>query len=80
MQIFVKALDGRSRMLNVDPSATVSDLKGEIYHNEGIKPDAQRLIYAGKQLLDDKKLIDYNITKECTIHLALRMLGGQAFK
>ena len=76
MQLFIKALDGRSRMIDIDPSATVSDLKEAIFHNEGIKPDAQRLIFGGKQLIDDKKLYDYNISKECTIHLALRMLGG----
>ena len=50
MQLFIKALDGRSRMIDIDPSATVSDLKAEIFHNEGIKPDAQRLIFGGKQL------------------------------
>ena len=76
MQIFVKALDGRSRPINIDPSATIADLKQEIYHVEGIAPNAQRLIFGGKQLVDDKKVYEYNIQKESVVHVALRMLGG----
>jgi hypothetical protein len=79
MQIFIRTLSGKTILLHVDIEDTIDIIKQKIQDREGVIRSQQRLIFAGKQLENFMTLLDYNIAKNCTLQLVLRVLGGDCY-
>lgn len=77
MQIFVKTLAGKTTTLQCNASNSVLDLKKMLAEKEGVAVNEQRLIYEGKQLDDNDTLSTRGVPNMATLHLVLRLLGGQ---
>jgi ubiquitin-large subunit ribosomal protein L40e len=76
IQLFFKTLTNRTRVIRAKPDATILELKQSFFDSDGVPVDAQRLIWGGKELEDDRTLQDYNIQQEATIYPVLRLRGG----
>ncbi|KAL9227829.1 hypothetical protein vseg_003475 [Gypsophila vaccaria] len=74
--IKVKTLTGKEIEIDIEPTDTIDRVKERVEEKEGIPPVQQRLIYAGKQLADDKTAKDYNIEGGSVLHLVLALRGG----
>lgn len=75
-QLFVKSIDGKTRTLNVNTGTTIGEIKQQMQQKEGIGAAEQRLIFGGKNLEDNKTLADYNLMKDSTLHMVIRVQGG----
>jgi len=77
-QLFVKTLTGKTVSVEVEPGESIESVKAKISEKEGVPPEQQRLIFGGQQLADGKTIDDYDIGDDSTLHLVLRLRGGES--
>lgn len=75
MQIFIKTISGKTITLNVSPLDSIDSIKAMIQSKEGVDPNHQRLVFAGKELNGNGTLADWDIQKHCTLHLMSHLCG-----
>jgi hypothetical protein len=76
MQVFVKTLTGKSILIQVEAADTVEHVKGILQERLDIPVDRQRLIYGGKEMVDEMTLSEYGVVTNSTLHLVMRLLGA----
>ncbi|KAL6776986.1 UBQ2 [Auxenochlorella protothecoides x Auxenochlorella symbiontica] len=76
MMIKVKTLTGKEIEIDIEPNDSIARIKERVEEREGIPPVQQRLIFAGKQMNDDKLAKEYNIEGGSVLHLVLALRGG----
>jgi len=75
--LFVKTLAGKSLTITgLHAWSPLYDLKRKVQEKEGVPVQHQRLLFSGLQMEDDRRLCDYNVLDEATVHLVLKMRGG----
>jgi len=80
INVQIKTATGQLFFININPLETILFLKKQIYIQQDVSLDSQRIIFKGKQLEDHKRICDYNITNESILHIILRLRGGMFHK
>ena len=73
MQIFVKTLRNKTIVLESTPSDLIGDIKQKMLDKEGIPTNLWYFVFERKPLTDEHSLLDYNIQRENTLHVVIRV-------
>ena len=76
MQVFVKTITGRTRVMEVHSNDTGATLKARLCDMEGVPTNKQRIVHASKELQDDCLLSLQGVEPDSELQLALPLLGG----